>query len=355
MNHETVRHLIKLGELKAIINNLSKDNKIKGNCIALAKGDNLILRTNGAIIYGVYKTETNEKIMFSHNPILYKEPFVQCKSYKEMKPVILKAWNNLWSNSNASDKFDAVRYIIKNADYYRNKLNEMNGGINMNTNTNTAKVNNTKKDTNKVTAKPMDINSLNVMALAHKIRRALALEGDYAAQMKYAMQKAWAIKKGKLNFHTFISGQADVITNKEQKPAVNNNVQPKQQVEQKTIKEKDTKPVKDKENINDGRYMLKYMKSEDNKSIFGIIGSESGRVIRTFTIPTNNKGVAYMVINRGLKKFLSNLSKIDFYATKTIYDTVQVNPELKNLCMQRDIKILIESVETKSSPSEFAF
>ena len=50
----------------------------------------------------------------------------------------------------------------------------------------------------------MNIKNVNVMTLAHKVRKALNLEGNYAAQMKYAMQKAWAIKKGQVKYEDVV-------------------------------------------------------------------------------------------------------------------------------------------------------
>lgn len=194
MNHETVKQLIKMGELKAILNNIDANGKIKNNCIVLAKNDCVLLRTNGAVIYGLYDAtkqgnfgrRNKNLIGFTHD-MIQKNPYVNTTDYVTYKPLVLKAYREIF-DEHAKQKLQAVRYIITNYKWYKEQLSKVE----------TTQVNKAQEPVNtekKEEVKEMN-KELNVMGLAHKIRRELGLEGDYRAQMKMAMSYAWAIKKG---------------------------------------------------------------------------------------------------------------------------------------------------------------
>ena len=194
MNHETVKQLIKMGELKAILNNIDANGKIKNNCIVLTKNDCVLLRTNGAVIYGLYDAtkqgnfgrRNKNLIGFTHD-MIQKNPYVNTTDYVTYKPLVLKAYREIF-DEHAKQKLQAVRYIITNYKWYKEQLSKVE----------TTQVNKAQEPVNtekKEEVKEMN-KELNVMGLAHKIRRELGLEGDYRAQMKMAMSYAWAIKKG---------------------------------------------------------------------------------------------------------------------------------------------------------------
>lgn len=194
MNHETVKQLIKMGELKAILNNIDANGKIKNNCIVLAKNDCVLLRTNGAVIYGLYDAtkqgnfgrRNKNLIGFTHD-MIQENPYVNTTDYVTYKPLVLKAYREIF-DEHAKQKLQAVRYIITNYKWYKEQLSKVE----------TTQVNKVQEPVNtekKEEVKEMN-KELNVMGLAHKIRRELGLEGDYRAQMKMAMSYAWAIKKG---------------------------------------------------------------------------------------------------------------------------------------------------------------
>lgn len=194
MNHETVKQLIKMGELKAILNNIDANGKIKNNCIVLAKNDCVLLRTNGAVIYGLYDAtkqgnfgrRNKNLIGFTHD-MIQENPYVNTTDYVTYKPLVLKAYREIF-DEHAKQKLQAVRYIITNYKWYKEQLSKVE----------TTQVNKVQEPVNtekKEEEKEMN-KELNVMGLAHKIRRELGLEGDYRAQMKMAMSYAWAIKKG---------------------------------------------------------------------------------------------------------------------------------------------------------------
>lgn len=194
MNHETVKQLIKMGELKAILNNIDANGKIKNNCIVLAKNDCVLLRTNGAVIYGLYDAtkqgnfgrRNKNLIGFTHD-MIQENPYVNTTDYVTYKPLVLKAYKEIF-DEHAKQKLQAVRYIITNYKWYKEQLSKVE----------TTQVNKAQEPVNiekKEEVKEMN-KELNVMGLAHKIRRELGLEGDYRAQMKMAMSYAWAIKKG---------------------------------------------------------------------------------------------------------------------------------------------------------------
>lgn len=334
MNHETVKTLIKMGELKAILGNIDNEGRIHNNCIALAKNDDLILRTNGIVIYGVYGKGAN-KVMFTHNPAIFDEPYVQCSDYRTMKPIILNAWTNLWKESNAEMKFEAVKYIILNHKFYRDQLNKVNnntkGDDNMNTKTTT-----TVKETKSTAIKT---NTQNVMSIAHTIRRLLKLEGDYSAQMKYAMKKAWAIKKGLITMDSVVE-QAVVdkcIENTApEAPVANTKTQ-----EPKTTSVTETKPAPQPTETVEQRF-IKFDRVEDKFSIFSLHDPATNTSKPCFRIAGHLKAIAFINLNKNIEAYLSRLANVTFYVNKTIFDKVQINPELRQLCKTRKINLLIE-------------
>nr|DAU23742.1 MAG TPA: hypothetical protein [Caudoviricetes sp.] len=165
---------LKAGEAQSIINNV-KEGKIRNNCICLNNTETILLRTNGAVIYGEYK-QGNNRIKFTHSP-QYPQPYIASKDYAKYKDSILKEWRKAYTTE-AQGKLREVRALIANI---------MDN-------------NNDAQQEPTITEKKEEVKEmnkeLNVMGLAHKIRRELGLEGDYRAQMKMAMSYAWAIKKG---------------------------------------------------------------------------------------------------------------------------------------------------------------
>ena len=189
---KNVLNVLKPGEIKAIKDNYDpKTNRVYKNCIALNTTASVTLRTNGEVIYGLY-TEGTKTIGFTHNP-KYKEPYVQDKEYFFYKEKVLKAWRAAF-NEKAQDKYYAVQAVIA-------KLKEANTNPSavqvqepvLNTVNNKIEKEEVK-DMNKKTVQ--EIVELNIMQMAHKLRRELKLEGHYHVQMKIAMDLAWQVKKG---------------------------------------------------------------------------------------------------------------------------------------------------------------
>lgn len=174
---------LKNGEVQSIIDNL-KANKITNNCICLNNTDTILLRTNGSVIYGEYKDGSN-RIRFTHSPE-YSLPYIATKDYCKYKQIILDEWNKAY-NDEAKNKMKEVRALINslsnNKEYLDNNVTKNSKIINKEIKENKGDI----KDMNK---------ELNVMRLAHKIRKELGLEGHYSVQMKIAMKYAWDIKKG---------------------------------------------------------------------------------------------------------------------------------------------------------------
>lgn len=173
---------LKNGEAQSIINNL-KAGKISNNCICLNNTDTILLRTNGAVIYGEYK-DGNNRVKFTHSPE-YALPYIAKKDYVKYKQVILNEWNKAYTDE-AKGKMREVRALI--AHVMKSKESEQ-----------TESIQEPKEIKENIEAKKevKEMNKeLNVMGLAHKIRRELGLEGHYSVQMKIAMRYAWAIKKG---------------------------------------------------------------------------------------------------------------------------------------------------------------
>ena len=176
---------LKKGEAQSIINNL-KEDKITNNCICLNNTDTILLRTNGSVIYGEYK-EGNNRIKFTHSPE-YPLPYIAKQDYTKYKDKILSEWKKAYTVE-ARGKLREVRALIAHIMNNKDVVEQS-----------TEQTETIQEPTLEIIEEKKEVvemnKELNVMGLAHKIRRELGLEGDYRAQMKMAMLYAWSIKKG---------------------------------------------------------------------------------------------------------------------------------------------------------------
>ena len=71
--------MLKPGEIKAIQENIRIDKegnvRIVNNAIFLCKTEDVILRTNGSVCYGLYRKSANECIEFTYKSS-YAEPYI---------------------------------------------------------------------------------------------------------------------------------------------------------------------------------------------------------------------------------------------------------------------------------------
>lgn len=340
MNHEIVKQLIKMGELKAILKNVDAKGRINNNCIALAKNDCVLLRTNGAVIYGLYDTtkqgnfghRSKNLISFTHD-MLKPEPFVNTADYRTMKPIVLKAYRDIFDDK-AKQKLEAVRYIITNHKWYREQLNML------------------AKPQEDVMQEPKEIKEnievkkevkemnkeLNVMGLAHKIRRELGLEGHYSVQMKIAMKYAWAIKKG--------TETIDNILGTTEATAPTYNVANKP-VEPKTSTFIEHPAVKGVE------FELKMHEISAGAFKLGITQLSTG-VTKHFpkTINTLNLAAAYLYVGQNIEAIVKSIPKnTKITALPMTIAACQTRPGLKEMC--KDKNISYEKFQPKSMIDKF--
>ena len=195
--------ILKQGEINAIVNNFTvvkvdggrQEGRIGNNSIHLASSHEhrVSLRTNGLVVYGVYYNG-DQKIRFTHDFMRYAKPYVKCDDYMELKDIILTAWKKTFDDK-AKAKLEEVKAIVKGL---LNKAYQAPEPVNTNT-TNKIKKEEVKDMNKKVVTEKKtveEIVELNIMQMAHKIRRELKLEGHYHVQMKIAMNLAWQVKKG---------------------------------------------------------------------------------------------------------------------------------------------------------------
>lgn len=277
--------ILKQGEINAIVNNFTvvkvdggrQEGRIGNNSIHLASSHEhrVSLRTNGLVVYGVYY-HGDQKIRFTHDFMRYAKPYVKCDDYMELKDAILTAWEKTFDDK-AKAKLEEVKAIVKKL---LNKSYQAPEPVNTNT------INNIKKeevkDMNKkvenkvVTEKKTveEIVELNIMQMAHKIRRELKLEGHYHVQMKIAMNLAWEVKKGLstieviLNNNTTPAAEATHTYNAApvvpEEPTTNKEpIQEPEVVVEKETEEVEEKPQAPKVETNEFSYRV-YLKSFKN-------------------------------------------------------------------------------------------
>lgn len=348
MNHEIVRTIIKMGELKAILKNTDAEGKIKNNCIALAKNDCVLLRTNGAVIYGLYDVTNkgnfghmNKNLIHFTHDLIKPEPFVNTADYRTMKPVVLKAYRQIF-DAKAKQKLEAVRYIISNHNWYREKLNAISTTDNTVTNTTNA--------TEPIATKPVDVTintvaqepiintikkvevktmdkELNVMSLAHKIRKELCLEGNYSAQMKMALSYAWAIKKGTATIESILGTTESAAhtynaDNKTVEPSVDN-----------------TNSSTVITNASDVQFELKMHEIEPGAFKLGITQMSTGAVkYYPRTVSSLNLAAAYIYVAQNIEAIVRNLPKnTRIVALPMTITACQTRQGLKDICKEKNL------------------
>ena len=185
---------LKKGEAQVIIDNLN-GGKIKNNCICLNNTDTILLRTNGSVIYGEYK-EGDHRVKFTHSP-QYALPYIATADYAKYKDVVLSEWRKAYTPE-AKAKMREVSLLI--AHVIKNKQGQQQAPAVQEPIIQEPVIQETK-----IENKKEEVKEMNVMTLAHKLRRELGLEGAYSCQMKMAMKYAWAIKKGQTTLEELLN------------------------------------------------------------------------------------------------------------------------------------------------------
>lgn len=348
MNHEIAKKLIKMGEVKAILNNVDADGRIRNNCIALAKNDTVLLRTNGAVIYGLYDTtkqgnfgtRSKNLIQFTHD-LISENPYVNTTDYATYKPLVLKAYREIFDDA-AKLKLKAVRYIILNHKWYKEQIAkvEQNKAINKPSATGEqeAALTETTKTIEKEEVKEMN-KELNVMALAHKLRRELGLEGDYRAQMKMAMCYAWSIIKGVKSLEDILgSTEATAHT---YNVANQTEEQPKEQ--ESTLDHTD-----DKVESNSKHAFEVKMHEVENGFQLGLTQISTGKV-KMFgkVIATTNIAAAYLYVGNNIEKIVNILpNNTKLHALPLTISACKTRVGLKDICLSKGLTY--EPLQSKS-------
>lgn len=299
---------LKNGEVQSIVNNL-KEGKIRNNCICLNSTETILLRTNGSVIYGEYK-EGNSRIKFTHSP-QYSQPYIASKDYAKYKECILKEWRKAYTPE-AQGKLREVRALIAHI---------------MNNNNNTQQESTIKEKKEEV--KEMN-KELNVMGLAHKIRRELGLEGDYRAQMKMAMSYAWAIKKGTKTIEDILG------TTEATAPTYN---VANTTVEQEAAVAKD-EPIQQEKPVSNTGLTIYLDKIEDGFAYFNKSNDGKSALFLKYKV-RNSVDMDKQFARDWLSKILNGLpnnSTIYFYGDYTEM-TYLNNPALRDLADNKNIKL----------------
>lgn len=332
MNHEIVRKIIKMGELKAILNNVDDNGRIKNNCIALAKNDCVLLRTNGVVIYGLYDTtkqgnfghRSKNLIQFTHD-MTKPNPYVNTNDYVKYKPIVLKAYRDIFTEQ-AKQKYEAVRYIILNHKWYKDKLKEAQASTDA---VQEPTIIEEKKEV-------VEMNKeLNVMELAHLIRKELKLEGDYRAQMKMAMLYAWNVKKGIKSLDDILGKQSSQAT------APTYNVA---DLNKEDVVNVDKQP----EVTDDAKYELRL--HEESKGVFklGLTELATGKTrFYSNTINSLNMAAAYLYVGNkieGIVKTLPNNTRV--VAMPITITACKTRPGFKDICASKNLSY--ETFKVKS-------
>lgn len=236
--------ILKQGEINAIMNNfevVKNNGKLEGrmgnNSIHLASSheNRVSLRTNGLVVYGVYY-HGEEKIRFTHDFRKFPEPFVKCDNYADLKKVVLNAWKKTFDEK-AQAKLEEVKVLVQQLLTKQQetiaKYNAQQEPTTPQIHTNTIEKEEVKEmNKNTKIENKIEVNELNVMNVAHLIRRELKLEGHYHVQMKIALTFAWKVKKGEMTLDALLSNTTTdsaekVVTETTSKEAVTKVVEEK--------------------------------------------------------------------------------------------------------------------------------
>lgn len=169
--------------IKETVKTIKGRDRMVGNAITLVANDEVTLRTNGDVVYGLYKnTLHGEKyVKFSHAPH-YKKPYIDSEYYMDYKDIVNETWNKyFYQGSEARTKYNEVLKVIAGST------------------ANEPVVIKEEKIEEPIIKEEVTMKSTNVMSLAHQLRKEMNLEGHYHVQMKIAMKMAWMqIKSNKV-------------------------------------------------------------------------------------------------------------------------------------------------------------
>lgn len=331
MTHVIAKKYIKMGELKAILKNVDDNGRIKNNCIALAKNDCVLLRTNGVVIYGLYDTTKQGNfghrnpnlIQFTHD-MVKENPYVNTQDYVTYKPIVLKAYKEIFTET-VKQKYEAVRFIILNHKWYKDQLSKAQ------TSTDAEQEPKVPVDQNIIEEKKevVEMNKeLNVMGLAHKIRRELGLEGDYRAQMKMAMLYAWSIKKG-------VKTLEEVLGEESTEAAA-----PTYNVANTTVEEEVVVDVdKPSNNTDDVQYEFRLFEASKGVYKLGITDLATGKVkYYANTINSLNMAAAYLYVGKRIESIVKTLpNNTRLIAMPITITACKTRPGLKDVCLSKNL------------------
>lgn len=347
MNHEIAKKFIKMGEVKAILNNVDADGKIKNNCIALAKNDCVLLRTNGAVVYGLYDktkqgnfgTKNKNLIQFTHD-LISKDPYVKTDDYLTYKPLVLKAYREIF-DEDAKTKLEAVRYIITNHKWYKEQIAKVTGTPADKTIAHKPVIDNSsaeqeaaltqtiieKKEVNKMNR------GLNIMALAHKIRIELELEGDYRAQMKMAMTYAWQINKGLKSLEDILGGSTEAADHTYN--VANSTGEQESTLGHIDDREEETPVAEESSHA----FEIKMHKIKDGFFQLGLTQVSTGKtkmIGKAISSPT--AAAAYLYVGKNIEKIVNVLPKnTKVYALPLTISACKTRQGLKDICLSKGL------------------
>lgn len=339
---------LKKGEAKVIMDNLNTDGAIKNNCICLNNTDTILLRTNGSVIYGEYKVG-DKRIKFTHSP-QYALPYIAKQDYKLYKSVILAEWKKAYTEE-AKAKMREVRMLIhyimqKKAS---NQSSDASSSVAPEQSLQAPEVINeeptiqTQNESQNKIEEKKEVIEMNIMTVAHIIRRELKLEGHYHAQLKIAMSYAWKIKKGQITLEELLNIPAINETAAPTYNAVNEEVNSEVAVtEDKPVAEDkvEDKPKQVKQDTSDGVFTIYLDKLENGVAYFNKAkGNQKGFF---FKFPARNMANMDKTFAKDyLAKVLGLLpenSIVYFYGDFTEM-TYLNNPAIRSLADSKHIKL----------------
>lgn len=333
---------LKKGEAKVIMDNLNTDGAIKNNCICLNNTDTILLRTNGSVIYGEYKVG-DKRIKFTHSP-QYALPYIAKQDYKLYKAVILQEWKKAYTEE-AKAKMREVRMLIHHI--MQNKAaqqsNEVSSPVIEQPMQEPEVINEqpiikTQNESKNKIEEKKEVIEMNIMTVAHIIRRELKLEGHYHAQLKIAMSYAWKIKKGQMTLEELLNIPAINETAAPTYNAVNEEVNSEVAVAEDKVEDKPKQEVK--QNTSDGVFTIYLDKLENGVAYFNKAkGNQKGFFFsfKARNMVSMDKTFAKEYLAKVLGMLPEN-SVVYFYGDYTEM-TYLNNPAIRSLADSKHIKL----------------
>lgn len=355
--------------------------------INIFNDEELLLKTNGKVIYGTIKQQPKVEFVWDTNK--YAMPTIKTKNIDVYKyrDLAMNLFKSKWKQPQ-ENKYKALLYLIAGLEnsykkYYtwsyeedsnfvlnthiavKTNKNNINKGVNTMKNNNLNKLNLEVKDMNNTINKEVAITSiksdvkLSPMAMAHIIRKHYELKdvdfanSHYRVRMSISLKEAWYVINNNLNLNVFLGLEVETVKNEESKTtnSVENNNQDKDIVKE-NVQNKETEKREEialTQNTSNNVSSTKAINNSLNRNTIELFYKEENVVVNNVNKDKNMLYLKFTIASTNTVKILP-LKKI--YTKDIMANNIFINELMKSLIkiFNADI-ILLGSSATASCSS----